>query len=82
MTKPASYKGSGSGLERDVVNHGLVLIGDVGDLSRQGEDHMIVRHRQEFGLARGEPLFSRRPLALGTVAIAAEAMRASGEGVS
>ena len=35
----------GGGLEQDVVDHGLVLIGDVGDGRRQGEDDMIIFHR-------------------------------------
>ena len=32
---------------------------------------MIVFHRQQFGLARGEPVLSRRALALGAVSVAA-----------
>jgi len=46
-------------------DHGLVLVGDVGDRRRQGEDHVIVRDRQQLGLSFGEPLLCRRPLALG-----------------
>src|SRR5262249_32400851 len=32
--------GFGRGLEQDVVDYGLVLIGDVGDFARQREHHM------------------------------------------
>ncbi len=72
----------GGGLEEDAIDHGLVLVGDVGDLGRQGEDHMEVGGRQQLGLARGEPVLGGCALALGAVTVAAEAMGASGEGVS
>ena len=61
----------GGGLEQDGIDGGLVLIGDVGDLGRQGEDHVVVRHRQQLGLARREPVLGGRPLAFGTMAVAA-----------
>jgi hypothetical protein len=38
--------GFGRGLEQNVVDHGLVVIGDVGDLRWQREHDMEVRHRQ------------------------------------
>jgi hypothetical protein len=38
--------GLGRGLEQDVVDHGLVLVGNVGDLGRQREHDVEVRHRQ------------------------------------
>ena len=56
-------QGLGGGLEQDAVDHRLVLVGDVGDRSGQGEDDMIVFHRQQLGLARGEPVLCRRSLA-------------------
>ena len=43
------------GFEQQVVDHGLVLIGDIGDPSGQREYHVIVRHRQQLGLALGQP---------------------------
>src|SRR5260221_13467005 len=58
----------GRGFEQDVVDDGLVLIGDVADRRRQGEHHVIVRHRQQLGLALGEPLLGGGALALRTVA--------------
>ena len=39
-------QGLGGCLEQDVVDRGLVLVGDVGDLCRQRKDDMKVRHRQ------------------------------------
>jgi len=33
---------SAEALEQKVVNHGLVLKGDVADRRRQGEDHMVI----------------------------------------
>ena len=38
--------GLGRGLEQDVVDRGLVLVGDVGDFGRQREHDVEVRHRQ------------------------------------
>jgi hypothetical protein len=61
--------GLGRGREQDVVDHGLVLIGDVRDGYRQRKHRMKVRHRQQIGLARGEPLLGGRALTLRTMAI-------------
>src|SRR5215813_8658491 len=61
------YQCLGRGLEQEIVDQCLVLVGDVGDGGRQGEDHMAVGHRQEFGLAFGEPLLCGRTLALRAV---------------
>jgi len=63
--------GLGGGLEQEVVDHRLVLIGDVGDPVRQREDDMEVRHRQQFGLARLHPFARLRPLALRAMPVAA-----------
>src|SRR6266481_942871 len=54
--------------EQQIVDHRFVLIGDRGDLCRQGEDHVEVVDRQQIGLARGEPILRRRALALGAIA--------------
>ena len=64
-------QGLGSGLEEERIDDGFVLVGDVGDRPRQGEDDMIVFHRQEFGLPRGQPVPGRRALAFGAMAVAA-----------
>ncbi len=46
-------QGLGGGLEQDGVDLGLVVVGDVGDRLRQGEDEVEVRHRQQLRLALG-----------------------------
>ena len=61
--------------EQEVVDDGLVLAGDVGDWPRQCEHDMIVRHRQQIGLARRQPFFCHRPLALRAVPVAAAVVR-------
>jgi hypothetical protein len=38
--------------EQQVVDHRLVLVGDRGDLGRQGEDQVEVADRQQVGLPR------------------------------
>ena len=60
-----------SGLEQDVVNHGLVLIGDVADRFGQSEDHVEVGHLQQLGLACLQPVLGGRSLALRAMAVAA-----------
>src|SRR3984893_3498035 len=63
--------GLGGGLEQQVVDDSLVLIGDIGDPSRQGEHHVIVRHRQQLCLALGQPFLSGGGLTFGTVPVTA-----------
>ena len=60
----------GRGLEQDVVDDGLVLVGDSTDRRRQGEHHVIVRHGQQLGFALGQPLLGGGALALRTVPVA------------
>src|SRR6266853_1934882 len=60
----------GRAAEQQVVDYRLVLIGDRGDLGRQGEDKVEVADRQQIGLARGKPVPCRRALALGAMAVA------------
>src|SRR6266849_5555826 len=64
-------RGLGRGFEQQVVDHRLVLIGDVADLRRQRVHHMEIRHRQELGFALGQPLACGSALTLGAVPIAA-----------
>jgi hypothetical protein len=61
----------GRGLEQEVVDDGLVLVGDIGDRRRQREHHVIVWHRQQVGLARRQPVLCHSPLALRAVPVAA-----------
>jgi hypothetical protein len=61
----------GGGSEQEVVNHGLVLVGDRSNLGRQREDHVEIAHRQQIGLAGREPIRRRRAPALRAMAITA-----------
>src|SRR5580704_13462212 len=63
--------GLGRGFEQQVIDHRLVLIGDVAHLSWQRIHHMEVRHRQQFGLALGQPLACSSALTLGAVPVTA-----------
>ncbi len=49
----------------------LLWVGDGADRRRQREHHVILRHRQQFGLALGEPLLRRGALAPRTMPVAA-----------
>ena len=57
--------------EQQVVDDRLVLVGDRGDLSGQGEDDVEIADRQQIGLAGREPIRRRRALTLWAMAIAA-----------
>src|SRR5215468_10838191 len=61
----------GCGAEQQVVDRCLVLVGNWANLGRQRKDQVEVADRQQIGLARGEPVFGCRALALGTMAVAA-----------
>ena len=63
--------GLGRSREQDVVDRGLVLVGDGGDGGRQREHHMEIRHREQVGLAGGEPLACSSALTLGAVPVTA-----------
>ena len=58
-------------LEQQIVDHRFVLISDVSDRRRQREDDVEIRHRQELGLALGEPLLCCCGLAFRAMAITA-----------
>ena len=55
--------------EQQIVDHGLVLVGDVANRRRQSEDDVEVGNREQFGLARRHPLACCRALTLRTMAI-------------
>ena len=63
--------GLGRRLEQQVVDHRLILVRDVAQRSRQRVDHTKVWHRQQLGLALGQPLACGGALTLGTVPVAA-----------
>ena len=58
-------QGLGGGLKEDGVDDGLILVGDVGDRRRQGEDDMVIFHRQQFGLSRRQQSLAAAPWHLG-----------------
>ena len=58
-------------LEQQVIDRGLVVERDVGDLGRQCEDDVEVSDRQQVGLALGQPGARGGALALGAVPVAA-----------
>ena len=61
----------GRDLEQQIIDHRLVLVGDVRNGSRQGEHHVIVRHWQQLGLARGQPFPCGCALALWAMPVTA-----------
>ena len=64
-------QGRARGPEQQIVDGGLVLEGDGGDLGGQGEDDVEVADREEVGLAGGEPVPRRRTLAAWAVPVTA-----------
>jgi hypothetical protein len=58
-------------VEQQAVDHGLVLVRDVGDGRRQREDDVVILHRQQIGLAGVEPALGRTALALRAVPVTA-----------
>src|SRR5712672_2235112 len=68
------------GLEQQIIDHGLVLVGDVANRRRQREDDVEVGDRQQFGLARRHPLARCRALALRAVPVAAAVVGDRGVG--
>jgi hypothetical protein len=62
---------SADAFEQEIVDDGLVLVGDVADRRRQCEHHVVVRHWKQLGLALGQPSLGRRALALRAMPIAA-----------
>ena len=72
---PDGQHGLRRSVEQQIVDNGLVLVGDIRDCPRQGEDLMEVLHRQQFSLAGGKPLPRRRALALRTVAVGTTIIR-------
>ena len=61
----------GAGAIEQVVEQPLVLEGKSGQIMRQSEDDVEVRHGQQFSRTRGQPLGARVSLALRTVPVTA-----------
>ena len=64
-------QGLGHRLEQDVEDDPAIVERDLGDLLRQGEDHVEVGHRQELGGARLAPAVGGHPLTSRAVPVAA-----------
>ena len=63
--------GLGRGLEQQIVDHPLVLVGDVADWRRQREDDVEIGHGQQLGLPLLHPRARGGALALGAMPVAA-----------
>jgi hypothetical protein len=63
--------GLGRGLEQQVIDDRLVLVGDLGDRARQREHDMKVADGQQLRFAFGEPLPGGSALTLGAMPVAA-----------
>ena len=61
----------GAGAVEQIVEQPLVLQYKSGEFMRYREHDVEVRHGQQFSRARGQPLGTRVPLALGAVPVAA-----------
>jgi len=61
----------GRSLHQEVVDHALVLVGDVAQLARQRVHDVKVRDGQQLRFAVGQPSARRRGLALRTMPVAA-----------
>jgi GTPase SAR1 family protein len=59
------------GLEENVIDHLLVLVGNRSDLFRHSEDDVKIGNIKEFRLPLLDPLRSRQALAFGAVSIPA-----------
>ena len=70
--------GLGGGLEQQVVDDRLVVVGEIGDGRRQREDDMEVADRQQLRLTLGEPLLCCCALAFWAVPVAAAIVRDDG----
>jgi hypothetical protein len=62
---------SAAAWKEDVVDNRLILQRDAGDRRRRLYHHVEIRHRQQLGLAIGEPLRAGQTLAPRTVPVAA-----------
>src|SRR6516165_3104918 len=66
-----SAQGLGSELEEQVIDHGLVVVGDSADRRRQGEHHVVVLDRQQVSLSSLEPVAGGARLTLRAMAVTA-----------
>ena len=62
--------GLSRGREQQTVDRRLVLVGDIGDQTRQCKDEVEVTDGEQFGLALGEPFLGGGGLTLGAMPVA------------
>src|SRR5438874_13536699 len=70
-------QGFGGGFEQQVIHDRFVLVGDVGDRARQGEDDMEIGHRQQLSSTDGEPLLGSGGSASGATPLRARHVKYS-----
>jgi len=61
----------GRRLEQQIIDQRLVVIGNGGDLGREGEHDVEIADREQVGLARSQPVARRSALAFGAMSVAA-----------
>ena len=61
---------SAAACEQETIDHRLVVPGDVADRRGQGEDHVVILHGQQIGLAGLQPAPGRTGLTLGAMPVA------------
>src|SRR5262245_44008575 len=66
--------GVGGGLEEEIIDYGLVLVGDGADLGGQREDDVKIGDLEQLGLALLHPGKCLTALALWTVTVATAAV--------
>jgi hypothetical protein len=64
-------RGLGRCREQQTVDRGFVVVGDIGDRTRQRKDEVEVADGQQFRLALGEPFLSGGGLTLRAMPVAA-----------
>ena len=62
-------QGFGGGAEQNAIDHFFVLIGDRGNLFRQGKDHMEILGIEKFGAAIFKPFRAGESLTFRAVAV-------------
>ncbi len=65
------HRGLSRRRKQQTVDRGFVVVGNIGDRTRQGEDEVEVADGQQFGLALGEPFLGGGALTLGAMPVAA-----------
>ena len=65
------HRGFSRRREQQTVDRGFVVVGNIGDRTRQREHEVEIADGQQFGLAFGEPFLGGGALTLGAMPVAA-----------